>query len=198
MGRLIGVRIMTINKLTVALTLLACAPLVGAMQALDESELNQVTGEGLGAAFDNVVIASPDYGQPVSFSINLNLTEDGPEALKIGELRFHRSRNEIERKVGENDSDYIARVQRTGGHFSTYNNPYVTNILKNINDVYGNERTALSTTWPAAHLKQKERSFFNYTASNYDGWNNHATTQTGAGIGGMNRYNGSTYYRGLQ
>jgi len=188
---------MTINKLTVALTLLACAPLVGAMQALDESELNQVTGEGLGAAFDNVVIASPDYGQPGAFSIKLNLTEDGPEALKIGELRFHRSRNEIERKVGENDSDYIARVQRTGGRFGTYDDPYVTNTLKNITDVYGNERTALSTAWPAAHLKQKERSFFNYTASNFDGWDYLTTTQTGAGIGGMNRSNGSTYYRGL-
>ena len=74
---------MTINKLTAALTLFACAPLVGAMQALDESELNQVTGEGLGAAFDNVVIASPDYGQPGAFSIKLNLTENGEEALEL-------------------------------------------------------------------------------------------------------------------
>src|SRR5690554_4941304 len=120
LARLIGVRIMTINKLTAALTLLACAPFAGAMQALDESELNQVTGEGLGAAFDNMMIASPDYGQPGAFSIKLNLTENGEEALELSEFRFHRSRNEIVQRIGETDDAYLARVQRTGGRFGTY------------------------------------------------------------------------------
>ena len=188
---------MTINKLTVALTLLACAPLAGAMQALDESELNQVTGEGLGAAFDNVVIASPDYGQPGAFSIKLNLTENGEEALELSEFRFHRSRNEIAQEAGESYSAYLARVQRTGGRFGTYEDPYVTNTLKDISDINGKERTALSTAWPAANLTQKERSFFNYTAR---GWNSRSYTssiQTGTGIGGIGRNNGIEYYRGL-
>src|SRR5690554_7814067 len=197
MVRLIGVRIMTINKLTVALTLLACAPLAGAMQALDESELNQVTGEGLGAAFDNVVIASPDYGQPGAFSIKLNLIENGEEALELSEFRFHRSRNEIVQKDGEDDKAYLTRVQRTGGRFGTYEDPYVTNTLKDISDINGIERTALSTAWPAANLTQKERSFFNYTAR---GWNSRSYTssiQTGTGIGGIGRNNGIEYYRGI-
>src|SRR5690554_3583986 len=145
------------KQLTVALTLLACAPFAGAMQALDESELNQVTGEGLGAAFDNVVIASPDYGQPGAFSIKLNLTENGEEALELSEFRFHRSRNEIAQEAGESYSAYLARVQRTGGRFGTYEDPYVTNTLKDISDINGIERTALSSAWPAANLTQKER-----------------------------------------
>ena len=178
---------MTINKLTVALTLLACAPLAGAMQALDESELNQVTGEGLGAAFDNVVIASPDYGQPGAFSIKLNLTENGEEALELSEFRFHRSRNEIEQKAGETRDAYIARVQSTGGRFGTYEDPYVTNTLKDISDINGIERTALSTAWPAANLKQKQRSFFEYGSRRL----------TGVRVGGLGTNNGSEYYRGL-
>ena len=178
---------MTINKLTVALTLLACAPLAGAMQALDESELNQVTGEGLGAAFDNVVIASPDYGQPGAFSIKLNLTENGEEALELSEFRFHRSRNEIEQRVGEADDAYLARVRRTGGRFGTYEDPYVTNTLKDISDINGIERTALSTAWPAANLKQKQRSFFEYGSRRL----------TGVSVGGLGTNNGSEYYRGL-
>lgn len=188
---------MTINKLTVALTLLACAPFAGAMQALDESELNQITGEGLGAAFDNVVIASPDYGQPGAFSIKLNLTEDGPEAIKLGELRFHRSRNEIAQNAGEDDDAYLARVQRTGGRFGTYDDPYVTNTLKNITDRNGTPRTALSTAWPAAHLVQKERGFFNYAARGWNGKRYTSSALTGVAVGGINNTNASNYYRGL-
>lgn len=188
---------MTINKLTAALTLFACAPLVGAMQALDESELNQVTGEGLGAVFDNMVIASPDYGQPGAFSIKLNLTENGPEAIKLGELRFHRSRNEIPQEIGEPDDAYLARVQRTGGYFGTYVDPYVANTLKEFSDSNGVERTALTTAWPAFNLKQKERGFFNYTARGWNGTRYTSSILTGAGIGGIGDNNGSNYYRGL-
>lgn len=186
-----------IKNIALAIAFSAAAQGAAAMQALDESELNQVTGEGLGAAFDNVVIASPDYGQPGAFSIKLNLTENGEEALELSEFRFHRSRNEIEQGVDEADDTYLARVQRTGGRFGTYEDPYVTNTLKDISDINGVERTALSTAWPAAHLKQKERSFFNYTASNFDGWEYLNTTQTGTNIGGMYRRHGINHYRGL-
>src|SRR5690554_4571181 len=134
-----------IKNIALAIAFSAAAQGAAAMQALDESELNQVTGEGLGAAFDNVVIASPDYGQPGAFSIKLNLTENGEEALELSEFRFHRSRNEIEQRVGETDDAYIARVQRTGGRFGTYEDPYVTNTLNDISDINGIERTALST-----------------------------------------------------
>jgi len=188
---------MTINKLTAALTLLACAPLVGAMQALDESELNQVTGEGLGAAFDNVVIASPDYGQPGAFSIKLNLTDDGPEAIELSELRFHRSRNEIAQNAGESDNAYLARVQRTGGRFGTYEDPYVTNTLKDITDRNGIDRTALSTAWPAAHLEQKNRSFFNYYARGWNGTRYTSSALTGVDVGGIGTNNASSHYYGL-
>lgn len=189
---------MTINKLTAALTLIACAPLVGAMQALDESELNQVTGEGLGAAFDNVVIASPDHGDPGAFSIKLNLTENGPEAIQIGELRFHCSVNES--NCGRSPDGKPTGIQGgrgVGGYFGTYNDPYVTNTLKDVTDINGIDRTALSTAWPAAHLEQKERSFFDYTARGWNGKRFTSSIQTGTGIGGLNTNNGPDHYRGL-
>lgn len=99
--------------------------------------------------------------------------------------------------VGETDDAYITRVQRTGGRFGTYEDPYVTNTLKDIIDVNGIERTALATAWPAAHLEQKNRSFFNYYASGWNGTRYTSSALTGVDVGGIGTNNASSHYYGL-
>jgi len=53
------------------------SPMVSAMQPMDESQLGEITGEGIGATFDNVVIHSGNYGDPDDFQIRYKLTENG-------------------------------------------------------------------------------------------------------------------------
>lgn len=174
-----------IKPLAVLVALFASAPAL-ALQALDETQLGDVSGEGLGAAYDNVVIYSPDYGQPGAFSIKLNLTENGPEAVIVSEYRFHRSRNEIPRLPGENDADYLWRVEHTGGAYGTFTDPYISNKLGDLTNHKGDVFTALITGWPAGEVKQVDRSFFRYIAGGWNGKSYTTSTLTGSNIGGIN------------
>lgn len=188
------------NKLAVLIALFASAPAL-ALQALDETQLGDVSGEGLGAAYDNVVIYSPDYGQPGAFSLKLNLTESGPEAVIISEYRFHRSRNEIPRLPGETDADYQWRVEHTGGAYGTFVDPYISNKLGDLTNYKGDVFTALITGWPAGDVKQVERSFFRYNlpAGSWNGKAYTTTNLTGGSIGGINpnENQGTNYVWGM-
>ena len=147
--------------------LLAIAPCTAlAMQALDESQMGEVTGEGIGAVFDDVVIHSGDYGDPDDFQLRLQLTDDAdPEFLIFSELRFYKS--------GE-----VAGSAASGGRFGTYDDPFYVGDLREIteqhtalidpegegNFITGNRvHTALYTGFPAADEGQLNRNFYSYS-----------------------------------
>lgn len=133
------------------------------MQSLDDSQMSEVTGEGIGATFENVAIYSGDYGMPDDFKLKLQLTEGvDPDYLVFSELRFNRSgfkRNEL------NGPD-------TGGFFGTYEDPLFLGDLREVTEqhlsTFGDGTsgyktfTALYTGFPAADLDQRERSFFRF------------------------------------
>lgn len=137
-----------------------------AMQALDETQMGQVTGEGLGAVFDDVVIHSGDYGNPDDFQLRLQLTDDAdPEYLIFSELRFY--------KTGT-----VAGAASSGGRFGTYDDPFYVGDLREITEqhtasidpegdgtfVTGNRiHTALYTGFPAAGELQLNRNYFSYS-----------------------------------
>ncbi|WP_420591530.1 hypothetical protein [Bacterioplanoides sp.] len=151
------------------ITLLALAPaLVYGLEALDESQLSSVTGEGLGATFDDVVLYSGDLGQPDDFVVNLFLDEDkyNGDYLRISELRLNKS--------GETPGD-----AGSGGQFGTYLDPFFIGLIRDVRESYSSLHdfdgdgsvdstpqrrfhTALYTGFPAANLRQKERSFYRY------------------------------------
>jgi len=148
------------------------SPFTLALQALDESELSDVTGEGLGATFDNVVLYSENLGQPNDFEINVFLDENryNGNYLRISELRLNKSGAE----PGEADS---------GGQFGTYLDPVFLGLLVDVEESYsslhdhdGNSgtdfvtqprtHTALYTGFPAADLGSAPRNFYYYTNPN--------------------------------
>ncbi|MCA6064645.1 hypothetical protein [Thalassolituus marinus] len=152
-------------KLT-SILLLAAPVSALAMQSLSESELGDVTGEGLGAVFDDVVIHSGDYGAPDDFKLRINLTEGAdPESLIFSELRFY--------KTGTTPG-----TASSGGRFGTYDDPFVVADLREIQEehiatfdpegdgsfITGNKvHTALYTGFPAADETQLNRNFFSYS-----------------------------------
>ncbi|MCD8523875.1 MAG: hypothetical protein LRY66_13885 [Saccharospirillaceae bacterium] len=178
------------NSQIVLFVITLLSPMVSAMQPLNESQLGEVTGEGIGATFDDVVIHSGNYGQPDDFKLRLRLS-DGPdsEMLIMSELRFYRSGAE-------------PGTANSGGFFGTYDDPFVVGELREITEQHvgsidpqgdgtyeSGSRThvAFYTGFPAADLTQKERGFFQWTGNRM-------------GVGNTTpRYaNQSTsYYRGL-
>ncbi|WP_430459641.1 hypothetical protein ACQUQU_10535 [Thalassolituus sp. LLYu03] len=156
---------MNIKILTSALVL-TLPQFVLAMQSLDENELGNVTGEGIGAVFDNVVIHSGDYGNPDDFQLRIRLTDDAdPEYLIFSELRFYKSGTE-------------AGGAASGGRFGTYDDPFYVGDLREITEshsglidpegdgtfVTGNRvHTALYTGYPAADVTQLNRNFYTYS-----------------------------------
>lgn len=166
----------SVNKLALCVALLSTMPAFAAMQALNEAELGEVTGEGLGTTIENLAIYSADYGQPKDFSIRLNLDESAnPDALILSELRIHKSGTE----AGSADS---------GGFIGTYNNPMIQNEMRDIKNTAGYTFTGLYTAWPNADLQQMDRSFYTWSKSHgASGYRN---------IGDKSG-NGSSYYRGL-
>lgn len=137
-----------------------------AMQALDETEMALVTGEGIGAVFDDVVIHSGDYGAPDDFQLRLKLTDDAtPEYLIFSELRFYRSGA----TPGGADS---------GGSFGSYDDPFYVADLRDISESHiasidpegdgtfitgSRVHTALYTGFPAAAEGQLNRNFYSYS-----------------------------------
>lgn len=165
-----------INKLSLLIALLAVAPWATAMQALDESELGEVSGEGLGTTIEDLVIDSDDYQTyPQSaFKLKLRLTEnnydrdgagniikDNNEYVVLSELRMHKSRNQIEQRAGESNEDYETRVSRTGGFIGTLQNPIVQDQIVEI-DATGGTLLVLESSYPGKELKMQERNFFRY------------------------------------
>ena len=161
-----------------------------AMQPLDEAQLGEVTGEGIGATFDDVVIHSGNYGQPNDFRLRLRLSDGpDPESLVMSELRFYRS-------------GATPGQPGSGGFFGTYDDPFVVGELREITEqhvgsidpegdgtyVTGSRiHTAFYTGFPAADLTQKERGFFQWTGNRM-------------GVGNTTpRYSDQTtsYFRGL-
>jgi len=136
---------------------------VMSMQSLDDSQMSEVTGEGIGATFDNVAIYSGNYGMPDDFKLKLQLTEGvDPDYLIFSELRFNRS-GVTKDQLGGPD---------TGGFFGTYENPLFLGDLREITESHlatftdgstgYKSFTALYTGFPAADLNQNERSFFRF------------------------------------
>jgi hypothetical protein len=162
------------KKITI-MPLFFAPQLVFALQALDENELSNVTGEGLGATFENVVLYSEDLGSPNDFELNLFLDDQGfgGNYLRFSELRLNKSGAE----PGQADS---------GGQFGTYLDPFFLGLLVDVNESYSSlhdhdgdaatafintprSHTALYTGFPAANEVQKERSFFYYSRSDLGG-----------------------------
>lgn len=160
------------------------SPMVSAMQPMDESQLGEITGEGIGATFDNVVIHSGNYGDPDDFQIRYKLTENGPETLIFSELRFYRSGA----TPGQADS---------GGFFGTYDDPFFVGDLREISESYissidpegdgtyvdeNRTHVALYTGFPAADVSQLNRNFYSYSGKRFNAPSN---------VGSL------SYYRGL-
>jgi len=131
-----------------------------ALVPMADDSLGEVTGEGIGATFDNVVIYSSDYGKPGDFQLRLKLNNEAdPDYLVFSELRFNRSGAE----PGSVDA---------GGFFGTYDDPFFVGDLREITEEhlsdFGNGNsghktfTALYTGFPAADLTQVERDFYFY------------------------------------
>lgn len=129
-----------------------------ALQALDEHQLSNVTGEGLGATFDNVVLYSGNLGQPDDFEIKLYLDE-GDQAqsdfIRISELRLNKSGKE-------------PGLVTSGGRFGTYLDSFKLASLVDVQESYGAKRshTVFQTAFPAADLSQIERSFLQFGRAN--------------------------------
>jgi len=129
-----------------------------ALQALDEHQLSNVTGEGLGATFDNVVLYSGNLGQPDDFEIKLYLDEGDQsqsDFIRISELRLNKS--------GEEPG-----LVSSGGRFGTYLDSFKLASLVDVQESYGAKRshTVFQTAFPAADLSQVERSFLKFGRTN--------------------------------
>ncbi|WP_419811198.1 hypothetical protein [Bacterioplanoides sp.] len=128
------------------------------LEALDDSQLSDVTGEGLGATFDNVVLYSGDLGQPDDFEIKLYLEEgDSSQSdfLRFSELRLNKS--------GETPG-----LSTSGGRFGTFLDSFNLGTIVDKNESYGAQRslTVWETAFPAADLAQVERSFLTFGRNN--------------------------------
>ncbi len=146
-----------------SLVLLFLTPAATAMQSLDDEALGQVTGEGIGATFDDVVLYSGDYGRPDDFQLRLRLTDESPlqaDYLVFSELRFNRS--------GEMPGSVTG-----SGYFGSYTDPFVVADIRTLTEQHvvssgplagqKREQTALYTAFPAADLQQTERSFYRFS-----------------------------------
>lgn len=141
------------------ITTLCFFPAAGlALEALDDAQLSDVTGEGLGATFENVVLYSGDLGQPDDFEIKLYL-EEGDQSqsdfLRFSELRLNKS--------GETPG-----LSTSGGRFGTFLDSFNLGTIVDKTESYGAQRvhTVWETAFPAADLAQVERSFLTYGKNN--------------------------------
>lgn len=141
------------------ITTLCFFPAAGlALEALDDAQLSDVTGEGLGATFENVVLYSGDLGQPDDFEIKLYL-EEGDQSqsdfLRFSELRLNKS--------GE-----APGLSTSGGRFGTFLDSFNLGTIVDKTESYGAQRvhTVWETAFPAADLAQVERSFLTYGKNN--------------------------------
>ena len=141
------------------ITTLCFFPAAGlALEALDDAQLSDVTGEGLGATFENVVLYSGDLGQPDDFEIKLYL-EEGDQSqsdfLRFSELRLNKS--------GETPG-----LSTSGGRFGTFLDSFNLGTIVDKTESYGVQRvhTVWETAFPAADLAQVERSFLTYGKNN--------------------------------
>lgn len=128
-----------------------------ALQALDEEQLSEVTGVGIGATFDNVSLHSADLGKPGELNIRLSIDEGAnSDYLNISELRFFKSGT-------------VSGTASSGGRFGTYEDPVFLGDLRTITEKSGGasalSHTALYNGFPAASMSQIERSFAKYVQS---------------------------------
>src|SRR5690606_35263029 len=156
------------NEVSIGLVCLLVSSSAFAMQPLDETQLGEVTGEGIGATFDNVVIYSGDYGQPDDFRLRLRLTEGSDaESVILSELRFNRS-------------GATPGQANSGGFFGTYDVPFVIGDLRAITEghigsidpegdgtfVNGSRvHSAFYAGFPAADLTQKKRGVYDWSGN---------------------------------
>ncbi|MAD44218.1 MAG: hypothetical protein CMI02_07985 [Oceanospirillaceae bacterium] len=132
--------------------------------------MSEVTGEGIGAVFDDVLLNSADYNDPESFKIRLQLTDTAdPDYMIFSELRMFRS--------GSNEQTGLL-----GGRFGTYDDPFYVADIREITESHiGNidpqndgsfingsrVHTALYMGFPAADLQQLDRSFDSFSGHYY-------------------------------
>jgi len=164
-------------KYLIFISLLSASQNLLALQSLDEAQMSEVTGEGIGAVFDNVLLNSADYNDPESFKIKLQLT-DGPDPdyIIFSELRMFRS-----------DSD--EQTGFLGGRFGTYEDPFYVADIREITESHmGNidpegdgsfingsrVHTALYMGFPAADLTQLERNFSSFSGDYYQPGDQHS------------------------
>jgi hypothetical protein len=109
------------------------------MRPLNDESLSEVSGEGIGAALENLAIYSSDVNQSDAFKIRLTLDNKEDSGGIIGditdddywvfsELRLHKS--------GEDPDSANA-----GGFFGSYQNPIFAGDLKLITESYASDHT---------------------------------------------------------
>lgn len=134
-----------------------------ALEAMSDNSLAEVTGEGIGATFDNVVLYSGDYGRPDDFQLRLRLTDESPlqaDYLVFSELRFN--------KAGE-----VPGSVNGAGYFGSYTDPFVVADIRTLTELHtvtngplagqNRQQTALYTAFPAADVQQRELDFYHYS-----------------------------------
>lgn len=145
-----------------ALISLALLPQWGmSLESLDESQLSNVTGEGLGAVIENFSLFTKLPNRPESGELTLILddhqTDDlsDDDAFILSDVRVHRS-----------DFDYDAAnvdFSTAGGNFGSEKYPFKAGDLNQVNsiltDASGKPKftyTALRTEFPGGSLKPED------------------------------------------
>lgn len=166
-------------------------PVAHGLQALDEKELSNISGEGLGGIVEDLVIYSGNLGETNEFKLNLFLdtSREAGNYLRLSELRINKSGEE----PGKSTS---------GGRFGTYQDFISFGQLADIRESYQSVHdpegdgttindfrvhTALYNAFPASSVAQVERSFLKSSGANVasiNGDNNHIEYPAGFFSGG--------------
>lgn len=181
----------TISSIFTAGLSLICVDAYAALKPLNDTQLEKVSGAGIGMVIEDLAISSAQKGQPDAFKIDVLLSEDpnAPMNLTISGLNLYKSGT------------------KTGGRIGSYDNPLITGELRKVSenvtrsiDPEGNGsfvnakrvHTAFYTALPGADENQLEKSFYGFTQLTGNSLGVPNTIAKGAHGDGY-----STYSRGL-
>ncbi len=154
---------MKIAKLSLALCALCISTANhAALKALNERELKQVTGSGIGLAISDLAIESGSKGSANAFSINVRLADDAlaPNDLIISGLNLHKSGTQLGGRIGSYDYPIIP------GELRTMKERRISRIDPNNSGSFTNaqrEHTVFYTALPGVTESQLEKSFYAYS-----------------------------------
>lgn len=152
----------TISSVFIASLSLICVDAYAALKPLNDTQLEKVSGAGIGMVIEDLAISSAQKGQTDAFEIDLLLSEDpnAPMNLTISGLNLYKSGTQ------------------TGGRIGSYDNPLITGELRKVSEniersidpegdgTFVNAKrvhTAFYTALPGADENQLEKSFYGFT-----------------------------------